>query len=102
VLALNEGLWVKEIHLRRSTAHEEEDDALGLRHHAGDSSRERINCRAGDVMQSESTEAAGGALKKLAAGEDLVHGMVEYWSDGLGSWRERRLAADGCETKMDA
>jgi hypothetical protein len=79
VVALNEGLWVKEIHLRRSTAHEQKDDTLGFRHHAGDASRERIRGRTGDVLQSESTEAAGGALEELAASK-RVHGGVEKWS----------------------
>ena len=69
VFAGDEVFRVEEIHLRGTTLHEEEDDALGPWHHAGEAGRNRIRSRAGDVVQGECTESAGGALEELAAGE---------------------------------
>lgn len=73
-------LRIEEIQLRGATTHEEEDDTFGLRDHAGDGGSDGIGGRTGDVLQGESTEAASGALEELAAGEDGVHGVVEWWS----------------------
>ena len=67
VHALDVALRIKEIRLRRTTGHEEEDHTLRLRGQTRCPQRERTRRRLHEVVQRERTEATGGVLKPCAA-----------------------------------
>jgi len=56
VHALDELFRIKEIHLRRAAAHEEEDNAFRFWQHAGDACLEWIRGCAGDIVQGKGAE----------------------------------------------